>query len=480
MVRKDRLTAVLLALVMLVTGAAAEVQFLPHIGAWTAAETPLRLKVTCEVISEASSGEQRLEQLNAMMQHLSLQIDVQQLQDETWSRTAVMVNDAPAVTVSLRRTPRETVLQSSCLPDETLLLPPDAVDPISLVTGAATEDFSFYGMDASGAVWLKDAEALLGKLATLLEPWGSAKKVDTSIKNMGKAKTKTTYTVPAEEAAGLAKLLSGACNDGELKTLLGKMMFEGKQQFIIYQNAAGAIIKLTYEGKCGVEASSMRNAELSWSLRRDDDNTRDTFTLKTPAVKGSNRNNVTFSRVAKKNKSGTVTIDLSGKVEQVVDKQMTSWACEADLKVADARDGVKLTGDFTLKHTTPDDVTRTLTLSPALTLGEEKPAASGAVTVKKTRAGNTEIEAKLGITLGEGEYFNWDLSNTELMAADMTDADVRQMQERIAANAATALVRRIALLPEEATLYLFDGIDETVRAQIIEISRKALEEEEAR
>lgn len=479
MVRLGRLTAVLLALAMLVTGAAAEAQFLLPVEKWTAEEYPLRLTLTCEVVSEASSGANRLEQLQALIKHLSMQIDVQQLQEETWSRSAILVAGKPALTLSVRREGELTQVQTSCLPDTTLLAPGNMVNPLSLLTGGATEGLSFYGMDGSGAAWLRDGEALLGKLPALLEPWGKVKKVDTAIKNMGKAKQKVIYTVPAEEAGALAALLSGACGEGDVKQLLASLAFEGKQQFVVYHNADGVILKATYDGKLTLNGTA-REASFSWSLRRDDDHTRDSITIKTPAVKGNTRNNLTFSRVVQKHKSGTMTLDLKARMEQVADKQMTSWECTADLKSKHGDASVQLTGDFTLKHTTPDDVTHKLILQPDLAISNGAPALSGRLTATVARGTNTQAEVILGLTLGEGEYFNWDLSNTEFAVADMTEDDRRKLQELVASGAATALVRHIACLPEDASQYLFDGIDESVRAQIVEIARKALQEEEAR
>ena len=159
---------------------------------------------------------------------------------------------------------------------------------------------------------------------------------------------------------------------------------------------------------------------------------------------------------------------------------MTSWECTADLKSKHGNESSQLTGDFTLKHTTPDDVTHKLILQPDLAISNGAPALSGRLTATVARGTNTQAEVILGLTLGEGEYFNWDLSNTEFAVADMTEDDRRKLQELVASGAATALVRHIACLPEEASQYLFDGIDESVRAQIVEIARKALQEEEAR
>lgn len=479
MARLGRLAAVLLALVMLVTGAAAEVQFLPQMDKWTAEETPLRLTMTCEVASEASSGAKRLEQLQALMKHVSMQIDVQQLQGETWSRSAILVAGKPALVLSMRRGAELTQVQTSCLADTTLLMSAGTADPLSLLTGGATEGLSFYGMDESGAAWLRDGEALLGKLPTLLEPWGKEKKVDTAIKNMGKAKRKVIYTIPAEEAGTLTALLSGACGEGEVKQLLAGLAFEGKQQFVLYHAADGTILKATYDGKLTLHGT-VHQASFSWSLRRDDDNTRDTITIKTPAEKGNTRDNLTFTRVAQKHKSGTLTLDLKARMEQVADKKMTSWECTADLKSKPGSKSSQLTGDFTLKHTTPDDVTHKLILQPDLAISTGEPALSGTLRASVARDANTQAEIVLALTLGEGEYFNWDLTNTEFAVADMTAADLQNLQELVASGAATALVRHIALLPQEASMYLFDGIDESVRTQIVEIARKALQEEEAR
>lgn len=480
MKRIKRLMALTLALIMLASCAAAEITFLPQLKSWTAEEIPLRLKVSAEIISEASSGERRLEQLQALMKHLSLQVDIQQLQDETWSRTHVMVDKAPALTLSMREMKDMTLLQASVLPDTTYQAAAITEDPLSLLVGGGTEDVIFPGMDFSGAVWLKDAEAMLAKLAETLAPYGKPQKVDVAIKNMGKAKVRTTYTIPAEEAARLAELLPPIAGTGALAALVKQLKFSGKQQFLLYHDANDAILKVTYEGRCGISEEDMRDVSLSWSLRRDDDNTRDIFTLKTPALEGNSRNNLTLTRVALANKNGAVTMKLDARMEVVANKQMTSWECEGDLKSVAEEDKTRLTGTFTLKNTAPDDTTTKLIITPDVLLGDaETPSVKGNMNVKKVVGSNTVIEAKLKLTLAEGAYFNWDMTPNTLQMENLSKKELASLQEKLASGAVTSLVRHIALLPREDTLYLFDGLDEQTMEKIIDISRKALQEEEA-
>ena len=125
-------------------------------------------------------------------------------------------------------------------------------------------------------------------------------------------------------------------------------------------------------------------------------------------------------------------------------------------------------------------MTRKLVLTPDLLLGSETPTASGTLGVKTTRESNVEAEVVLGVKMGEGEYFNWELTGQNLYVETLEEGDLRLLREQAASGTATALVRCVALLPQEAATYLFDGIDESVREQIIQIAREALQEEDAR
>lgn len=480
MIWHKRLAALVLALMMGCSCAAAEISFLPQVGAWTAKEYPLRLTVGAEIISEAASGETRLAHLQALVKHLALQVNLQQLQDETWSRVHVMVDSKPAVTVSMREGAGATLLQATGLKNTTCRTAAAIGDPLSLLTGGEADGLSFFGKTGEGARWAREAEVMLAKLAGALAPYGKEKKTDVAIKNMGKAKLKTIYTVPAEEASKLTGLLTPIAGKGELGALVGKLIFSGKQQFQLYQNAEGTILKLTYEGRCGLTEEDMRDVSLSWSLRRDDDNTRDTFTLKTPAVTGNNRNNVTFTRVAQVQKSGAITMKIKARQEQVANKQMTSWECDTDLKSAAEDDKNRLTGSMTLKHTAPDDTTSKLILTPDLLLGQaEKPFAQGKMNVKTTRGSNTLLEANLTLRLDEGEYFNWELTEKDVDLDSLGNKELAALREELVSGITTSLVRHIALLPREDAMYLFADLDEQAVDKIVEISRKALQEEEA-
>lgn len=476
-----RLAALVLALMMTASCCVAEVAFPPQVAQWTAEDMPLRLTVGAEIVSEASSGETRLAHLQALMKHLSLRVDVQQLQDETWSRVHVMVDSKPAVTVSMREGAGATLLQATGLKNTTCRTAATIADPLSLLTGGDAEGLSFFGKTGAGAQWAKESEAMLAKLGKALASYGKEKKTDVAIKDMGKAKLKTIYTVPAEEASKLTGLLAPIAGKGELGALVGKLIFSGKQQFQLYQNAEGTILKLTYDGKCGLSEEDMRDVSLSWSLRRDDDNTRDTFTLKTPAVTGNNRNNITFNRVAQVHKSGAITMKIKARQEQVANKQMTSWECDADLKTTAEDEKNRLTGTVTLKHTAPDDTSSKLILTPDLLLATaEKPFADGKMSVKTTRGSNTLLEANLTLRLDEGEYFNWELTEKDVDLDGMGKKKLAALREELIAGMTTSLVRHIALLPREDALYLFADLDEQAVDKIVEISRKALQEEEAK
>ena len=475
-----RLLSCAAALMMGLSSASAEVRLLPQLDVWSLTHYPLDITLSADVAVQMPFDETRTQQLNALMKHLTMRLRYQQLQEEAWSGVAIDVDGTTAVELLMRQGVSDAELQLSSQPDRTYQVPADS-DPATLLLGEESTSVSFAGLDGSEIAWLTDAYDVINGLNVALSPYGTEKSVKTAIDKMGTARTKTTYAVPAEDAAKLTDLLPGLCVAGELQSLLSSLTFSGKQQFVVYCAESGAILKVTYSGKCGVDEEHLRTVTLSWSLRRDDDNTRDTFSLKSPAVKGTDRNTVTFTRVETAKENGTVSLDASFKHESVLDKVKNTVTATADLTSAPQDGGTLLTGEISIKHTPADEDDKTqLVLTPELTLAssDDAPSIQGTVGVK-TLAGSSlkrvTGQITVSVALQTGEYFDWELRETTVALDALSETQLQTVQQAAADAVASDLIRPLVLLPYEDTLFLSADLDEASWQTIVDAARDALE-----
>ena len=474
-----RLVCCAVALLMAASGALAETRLLPQLDAWALEQHPLEISLAADVAAHMPFDEARAGQLNALLKHVTLLMNHQRLQEESWSRVALAVDGAEAVHLSLRETAAETQLQLSSQPDRTYHAAAGQ-DAVALLLGESTA-VSFAGLDGTELAWLTDAYDLLNGLDVALEGYGTEKAVKTSITNMGTARKRITYTIPADDAAKLTELLPGLCVEGELQRLLQGLTYSGKQQFVVYQAESGEILKGTYEGKCGVDAEHLRKVSVSWSLKRGDEDTRDTFTLKSPAVQGSDRNSVTFKRVEKAKADGTVTLDASFKHESVQSKVKETLTAEAELTAAPKDGGTLLTGSVSVKLTpAEEDDKRQLILSPELTFAgaEESPSIQGTLTVEMRAGANLKRvteKASLSIDLHRGEYFDWELRENTVDLMALSESQLATVRQAATEDVARNLIRPLVLLPYEDTLFLSADLDEASWQKIVDAARSALE-----
>ena len=134
-----------------------------------------------------------------------------------------------------------------------------------------------------------EAKRLMNDLPVLLASWMEEKSVTKKIDKMGTAKYMRTYEIPEEEAQQLGSLLADAAQEPRVQAFLSSLTFTDDQEITVYENEIGQVLKFSYTGRCGVDADSQRKVTLTWSMKDDGQEARDTLSLKSPAVSGSDR-----------------------------------------------------------------------------------------------------------------------------------------------------------------------------------------------
>ena len=461
------LTALLCCLT-LTASALAEVAFVPGLTDWMLGEIPLELTVSAEVMAYAPFDEDRLPQLTDLMKHLSLRLTHQPMLDETQSTVDLLVDGEMALGIALQKSGQRTLAQFSALPDVTYA----GADPLAALLGTSSEPMTLLGFDGSEAAWTREGYELVFALETVLAPYlTSESKVKTDLKDIGTARLKQDYTVSKTDAPGLTALIAGACPEGRLKALASQLVFSGKQTLRVYWDENHLPLRLEWNGNCGLDADHLRTVSLIWRMRRDDKAYRDEITLKTPPLRGTDRNTLSWNFAIVPNKSGQMVLTYDLSYTRNIDKQKTVWSGSGKLTATPMDGGTAVKGEAKLSRQLPDeDSPVTYSFEPNLMVSGDgnMPSVFGELTVSSLNSKNKVLsQARLLVELLRTEYSAWRMreSTVELDAMDAVSLDALRQQAQGAIS--STLIRKLLLLPREDLDYLLKDLpEESVQAII--------------
>ncbi len=466
-----RLLALLLCL-MLVGSAMAEVHFIPTAEGWELESMPLEINISAAVSTHMPFSDDRLAQLTAITDRLALRLHWQPLGEEIQSRVALLLDGEEMISFAQQQTDSETMLQLSAVPDTTYAA---TSTPLDLLLGESSQATDLWGLTGTEHEWLEQGYELLMNLEDALQPYLDAEKsVKTTIENMGRAAVCQDYTVKADEAAALTELLVSVCPEGRLQELLSSLTFSGKQTLRVYRTSESVPLRMEYNGNCGQGEDALRDVNLVWRLRRDDEAYRDEVTLKSPALKGTDRNSITWTCAVTKTKKGALNLDASLDYTVVKDKVKTTLDATIDLKNELSGEDSHITGDVEIKQKIDDESWNKLIFEPDVkvygTAGS--PFVEGMVNVKGQMGSNTTEEALLKLSLARVGYISWEMRDNTIDLSLLGEAELNEAKLEASQAVAAQVVRALIRAMGADAAYLFQDLPEETVQRLIDAAQK--------
>ena len=474
-----RVFAVLLAAMLLMTSALAEARLVPQADDWHLEASPVQVTLSVQVSSMAEYDEMRVAQLNALMKHLSITLQYQETPQEQWGRVGIAVDGSEKLVLTMNERDGLAQAQLSCI-DDTTYISASGEDVTVWLLGETADETTSYepGLDNLISPWLQDGYHMLDMLPQVLADFTKEKTVKTSVSQMGTARIQQTITIPEESAGMLPETLASLCTDETVSAAMASAVFSGKQVITIWRNADGEMIKATWSGRVGTDEEHLRKVSLTWTMRRDDDNTRDVITLKTPSVKGNDYNTISFKRTAKADELGVVTLTATYSHKSRIDKAVVTREGEAKLTSTPTSEGTLVQGTVTKSVAPQKEDELTLMLTPDLVFAADEAHVHGTLGVERRAEKRVLSGIVFTLDMKQGSYFEWLLMpNTVDMDALNVSGQSDMAREEITAAVATTLVRPLVLLPYEDTLFLSDGLDAATWAKVVDAARQATEQE---
>jgi len=302
---------------------------------------------------------------------------------------------------------------------------------------------------------LDDLYPLFEKIPLKFPDKAKTEKVSLNYTGYGKGVKKMIFSFSAEEVENeFPSCLLELTDSKYIAELLNSMIFNGPQKIILIYDSEDHLLRINYDGKAGFTEDDIRKLSIVCRSVRNNDNKKDKLTIKAPAVKGYNRNNIIYER----------TIDLSESIQKSM-----CFDYQLDNRLGTNRSKIHFYSDLSLKGT---EFNGNMTYEQSGTNGDHKTVIKPEMNVndKGEYFGTLEIIRKTGkivllgmkasVLVSAGNFIQY----PEMALSSVIDAEsesgidaLSDVQDEIAG----ILINRITSLPKEDIDFIYHGISDS-------------------
>jgi len=245
---------------------------------------PLRIVLSDPEVKKLSQfDENRTEQLNRLIRHAGIDLNI----DGNYSRTKILIDSEEAFSY-LQNEDGERIY---------------SFEPTVVYQGKTeeTDDDDF-------ALFLEQilfrANRYMDEFYTLFAaaPETFAERTrkegtELRLSGFGKAVQRVTIPFPADYVKEyFPKALKDLTDSEECQKIISGLTFSGAQKISLLYDAEGRIVRINYDGTVGDSEETLRKVSLVWKVLREDKHQKDSISLKTPAIKGADKDNIALER----------------------------------------------------------------------------------------------------------------------------------------------------------------------------------------
>ena len=338
-------------------------------------------------------------------------------------------------------------------------------DILSLLTGSEPEenDIGYY---AQIRLLLPEFYEFFGGLPELFPENTSESKVSIQYKGYGTAVKR--YSIVLDADVLQSERMAGYLSRDELngvRSFLSSAVLSGKQRLTLLKDADGNLMKVNYTAKCGLSEDSMRNTDIDWKCLHRENGYKDVLVLKTPAVSGSDRHNLSVTRESVTQEDGTEEYQCSVDTDEVESRIRKRIRLDISLT---AKDG-KITGSA-VKKTTSTGLNDITGYQVEIQAGEYEHF-QGSLEISHELNKIEREHYRIQFTAGPCEPPVWPEGNGETVNA--AESDLQMIRNK----AAAVFLKAMTGLPEEDLQYIIADLPDNWWKQSIQITEKPEETE---
>ena len=275
----------------------------------------------------AQYGEERLETLNRLLKHFSVEFNI----NDQHSETVICIDQEPVFSVFESTENNQTQRKYSFEPDLVLEDETETEEKNSPSFSSFLEQHFFTTNRLLDELFL-----LFDKTSDAFADMAKADTVSLSFKKIGKAVRRVTIRFSADFVSNrFPRALSELSESEECRQFIGQFVYDGTQKIVLLYDADNNLIRISYDGTAGLSEDSLRRVSVSWRCLRKQDHKIDDLTIKTPAVKGYDKYNLIYSR----------EMDLTDP-----DHHAVVWNYELDLKAGDLRQKIQFQNEMSYEE----------------------------------------------------------------------------------------------------------------------------------
>ena len=447
---------IILLLTTVISGAAAEIQDMMEAMLTGSLSDPVSVVIESpEYLQIAQYNGDRLESLNRLLKHFSIYVNM----DEDVSRTVFSIDTEPFYTIytyagESNQTDNEQQLYDGQESDNAVQVIDQKDDFIEFL------DSRFFHMNRL----LDGLYPVFENAADLYKEYSSVSGANLNFSGYGRGVKRITIQLSPDKVRELFPesfhLLSA---DEYTSAFLNSLYFQGNQKIILLYDKDDHLIRVNYDGTLGLSAEKLRKVSIVWKCFRDGQCRKDGIVLKTPEVKGYDRDNITYER------DYTVTDDENASVSwnMQIDRKQGQVKRKTQFSAAISLTAGALSGEITY-NIKQDNTDQTIGVSTEI-VKENKPEYNGILEITNKKGKIVTSSIKTGIRLGAGESMKTTSvsTNTDLAympAGHATGSEMNDTQT----DFTQVLVQKLLELPKEDLSFLSKDIPDEIWNTLIQ------------
>lgn len=389
-----------------------------------------------QYIQLAQFGKERLDSLNRLLKHVS--VAVSSVQGGT--ETVLSIDQEPIISITDIYETQKEKIERNQNPSED--------------TNKGKNEFSaflderFFRLNQL----MDELYPVFCKTAVSFPDMSGTSSATLNFSGFGKSVSRMTIQFPSEYVSEhFPDALADLCDNQSTRNKIKNMIFQGSQKIVLLFDQNSNVLRINYDGTVGVSEDEMRKISLVWKCLRSGDHTKDSLTIKTPAVKGYNRDNFSYDRELDISDPGNRKLKWDYQLDQKEEKEKTKIRYTGDLAFRDTDISCKIIYNIRGDNTTEHSIVITGALD------KEKEA---------EYAGTLEITNKTGKIISSSVMSGFSISESiqpNTQKKEQTGSQIIiQDNEGIPEEAICTLIRKMLTLPDEDTEFLQKDIPDEI------------------
>ncbi len=411
-------------------------------------------------------GETRLKMLNDLLKHFSFHAK----ETEGISSVSILADGSDALELFIRKQGEDPGgFSFSFAPD--VVYTGGSLSELVGATSLQSELLSLpipEGLSISQLTWADAGFTAFSRLPEIFPEYTKSTDVKTKLNDVGLSVKKSVITLPKDEVAqNVMERLSALETDSSLQLFIDSLVFTGRQQIILYYDENGVLLRVRYSGQTGSE-ENQRKVTLDWRALRGTV-FFDNLSLKAPAVKGGDRDVLTFLR---KGNSVSEENCLEAEMEWTLVRGNIKTVLNglADLSCSGEN---RLSGVSSLAVKTSGLEEKVL-LYPDLQMGNGF-GTEGDVRLQYLKSGEIQLDALLHLKISDNAEETTDYPVRYVDLGYQSAEEKEELKTQISQGIASALLQSMLRLPEEDLDFLKYELSDELWQRVLQTENPSIE-----